>query len=361
LIVDAHEDLAYNMLTFGRDYNRAAAQTRMLERGTDPPRLTGESLLGWPDFQRGRIAVVFATLFAAPRRNWQGEWDTQCYRDPQEAHRLYRTQLELYYRLADDHPERFRLVRSQADLDEVLGHWEQDHPEGHPVGLVLLMEGAEGVQEPGELEFWWEGGVRLIGPAWMGTRYCGGTKEPGPLTPEGYALLDGMAGGGFGLDVSHMDEQAVLQALDYYPGTIIASHANALALLDGLESNRHLSDRVLRGLLEREAVIGIVPANGFLKRDWKLRGGREAVTLDHVVAQIDYICQLAGDARHVGLGSDFDGGFGLQSVPAEIYSIADLQKLALPLFERGYGEDDVAAILGQNWLSILGAILPGGI
>jgi len=223
------------------------------------------------------------------------------------------------------------------------------------------MEGAEGVRSIGELEMWWERGVRIIGLAWAGTRFCGGTGEPGPLTQEGHHLLEGMAEYGFVLDISHMDEEAVLQSLDAYPGTIIASHSNASALLKGLESNRFLSDRMIQGLLERNGVIGVVPYNRFLVPGWMKKDRREAVTLEHVVAQIDYICQMAGDARHVGIGSDFDGGFGVQSVPVEIDTIADLQKLTPLLAQKGYTEEDIAIIMGRNWLNILKENLPTGV
>ncbi|MBN1148692.1 MAG: dipeptidase, partial [Anaerolineales bacterium] len=228
----------------------------------------------------------------------------------------------------------------------------------HPVGLAILMEGAEAVRAVGELDEWWARGVRIIGPAWSGNRFCGGTREPGPLTPEGYALLEGMADLGFGLDLSHMDEKAALQALDIYPGTIMATHSNALALLSGSESNRHLSDRLIRGILERDGVIGVVPFNAFLKQGWRSGDPREQVTLERLMAQIDYICQMAGDARHAGIGSDFDGGFGLQSVPLGLDSIADLAKLAPLLAERGYSSEDSAAVLGGNWLARLQEILP---
>jgi len=227
-----------------------------------------------------------------------------------------------------------------------------------PVGLVILMENAEGVRSPAELMEWWQGGVRLIGPAWAGTRFCGGTREPGPLTPEGITLLGAMAEVGFVLDISHMDEQAALQALDLYPHQVIASHSNALALLPDADSNRHLPDSVIHGLLERQGVIGILPANGFLLPGWKEKGGRSAVTLDHVVAQIDYICQQAGDARHVALGSDFDGGFGLQSVPSGVDTIADLQQLVPLLADKGYRAADIEAIFNGNWLGVLRGCLP---
>ena len=41
------------------------------------------------------------------------------------------------------------------------------------------MEGAEGVRSPSELDEWWQWGLRIIGPAWAGNRFCGGTQEPG--------------------------------------------------------------------------------------------------------------------------------------------------------------------------------------
>ena len=150
-----------------------------------------------------------------------------------------------------------------------------------------------------------------------------------------------------------MDEQAALQALDLYPRQVIASHSNALALLPDANSNRHLSDRVIQGLLERQAVIGVVLANGFLLPGWQEKGGRAAVTLDHVVAQIDYICQQAGDALHAALGSDFDGGFGLQSVPSGVDLIADLQQLVPLLLDKGYHAADIEAIFSGNWLGVL--------
>lgn len=355
LLIDGHEDLAYNMLTFGRDYTRSIEQTRQAEKDTLTPERNGDALLGWPEYQRGRVALVFATLFAAPLRARLGDWDTQYYRDREEAHRVYRGQLDAYEKLVEEHPDKYTLIRDRAGLESHWQRWQQSTPDeqaGLPVGLLVLMENAEGVRSPQELALWWERGVRIIGPAWTGTRFCGGTREPGPLTQEGFALLDGMAEHGFVLDVSHMDEPAVLQALDVYPGAIIASHSNARALLPGTESNRHLTDRMVQGLLERQAVIGVVPANGFLKVDWKAQGGRAEVSLDLAVAQIDHLCQMAGNAEHVAIGSDYDGGFGLQSVPAEVDSVADLQMLAPRLQARGYQAEDIERIFHGNWLRV---------
>jgi membrane dipeptidase len=360
LIVDAHEDLAYNMLAFGRDYTRSADETRRIEldSGSDAPEQNGQALLGWPDYQCGRVAVVFSTMFAAPIRRKTDQGETPAYADFNQAHRLYRTQLDTYSALADRVPEKFQFVTTQGELQSVLSHWEKPEAKEHPVGLVPLMEGAEGVRSPAELDEWWQAGLRLIGPAWAGTRFCGGTREPGPLTDDGRALLEAMAEIGFTLDLSHMDELSARQSLDMYAGSIIASHANAAALLPGYDGNRLISDDVIRGLIARDAIIGVVPFCAFLKNGWKKGDSRDDITLDTLAAHVDHICQMAGDARHVGLGSDFEGGFGLDSVPAGIDTIADLQKLAPILEGKGYNNEEVKAILGENWLRLLRENLP---
>jgi membrane dipeptidase len=268
--------------------------------------------------------------------------------------------MEVYFRLADRHPDHFRLVHTLRDLEAVLADWDDPARENHPVGLVHLMECAEAVRSPEELEEWWGLGLRIIGLAWAGTRFCGGTREPGPLTPAGEALLEAMADLGFMLDLSHMDPPAALQALERYPGQIIASHSNAATLLKHYEGNRLLPDAVIHGLMERDGMIGIVPFNKFLLAGWRNADRRDLVSLQHVVDQIDYICQIAGDAAHVGLGTDFDGGFGVESTPAEIDTVADLRKLAPLLGEKGYTEADIAAIFGGNWLRKLRSLLPEG-
>ncbi len=366
LIVDAHADLAWNMLTYRRDYTRAAAETRQIEAGSKTVEENGDTLLGWPDYQRGQVCVVFSTLYVAPERWKLHETETQVYKDFQEANRLYRSQLDVYHRLTDDHPDKFRLIRSSSDLDLLLDHWQGEHlhphspaEKEHPVGLVILMEGGEGIRDLSELEEWHELGVRLIGPAWAGTRFCGGTKEPGPLTSDGKKLLGAMTDYNFILDLSHMDEASAVEALDTYEGPIVATHANCLALLPDYPTNRQLSDRVIRGLIERDGVLGLVPYSNFLKSGWTRKsGGRNEVPLEQFIAHIDHVCQMAGDSLHAGIGTDFDGGFGMQSVPPEIDTIADLQKLGPLLEARGYSLTDVENILGRNWLRHLKRELP---
>jgi len=362
LNIDSHEDLAWNMVNLARDYTRSALETRNLEKNGPVPAYNGNTLLGRPEYVQGKVAIVFGTLFANPRRLDEGKYPVENYETPQQAHSVYRKQLDAYYRLTDSHPDDFRLIRSQADL---AAHWQAwqayDADEtlpAPPTGIVVLMEGAEGVVEPAEVADWFEWGLRLIGPAWAGNRYCGGTREPGPLTKLGRELLDRMADQGFILDISHMDHESARQALDHYPKQVIATHANAEALIKGIPTNRHLKDATIHQLIERDGVMGIVPLNGFLDWQWRSRGGREAMSLNQIIAQIDYVCQLAGDTRHVALGTDFDGGFGVESVPLGLDTIADLTRLAPLLKKKGYNQEDVARIFSGNWHRILQKNLP---
>jgi membrane dipeptidase len=385
IIIDAHQDIAYNALTFGRDPLRSVVETRVIEQDTPTPSRNGHSLLGWPEYQRGQVAVIFSTLFIAPKRYQAGSWEHQVFTSSEEAHVLLDHQIEFYKRLCGDHPDAFRFILTQADLQAVMAAWEQapawlpapspenlsdgsEHvPEDeqpprskitHPVGLVLLMEGAEGIRAPEEMEEWWEKGVRIVGPVWAGTRFCGGMYQPGGFTREGWALLDVLGSLGCTIDISHMNELSAQQALDRYEGPLIASHANARALIRGVEGERHLTDNAIRRLIERDGVMGVVPFNRFLRADWRKNDDRALVPLRMVAAQIDHICQIAGDARHAGLGTDFDGGFGWPAVPQEINTIADLQKLAPILAEYGYSDESIGDIMGSNWRRCLERILP---
>jgi membrane dipeptidase len=358
LIVDAHEDLAWNALNFGRDYSRSALETRQAELNGDAPRRNGNTLLGLPEYLDGHVAVIFSTLFVAPARSANPTWEAESYSNAEQAHLAANRQLDYYHRLADDH-EQFKLIGGRGDLEQVLASWKGDDPAGRRVGLVPLMEGADPIREPQEAEWWMERGIRIVGLAWASTRYSGGTGEPGPLTSDGRRLLEVMAGLGLILDLSHASDESYLEAIDRFEGTIIVSHANPRALLkDFPRPERMLTDEMIERVAEAGGVIGVVPFNRFLKSTWQPADGKAGATLSDVLDMIDHVCQVTGSADHVGLGSDFDGGFGVERTPAEIDTVADLQKLDAGLRARGYAERDIGAILGQNWVAVLRRGLP---
>lgn len=358
LIVDAHEDIAYNMVAHGRDYTRPAQETRAMERDdTQASAAKSSCMLGLPEWLAGHTGIIFATIFAMPaRRKISGAEQASAYTTPQEAFIQGMQQLDLYYRLADENPH-FALVRTQRELDGVLATWKEGAPEDkRQIGLVILMEGADPIVRPQDVERWHERGLRIVGPAWLaGTRYAGGDSAPGPLTDEGKRLLRTMLDFNMILDVSHLSDRACLEALGRYDGPVIASHSNPRALVPG---DRQLSDDMIKTLLARDGVIGICMMNSMLQRGWQQGDRKDVVTLAHVVAAMDYICQMAGDAQHVGLGTDFDGGFGAESAPAELDTVADLGRVADALKARGYARAEVEAIMSGNWLRQLRRALP---
>lgn len=344
IVLDAHEDIAYNAICFNRDYRRSVAATRRAEAGTEITSHNGTATVGLPDAMLGRVAVTFATVFVAPRTKDPASWDVLTYSNAREAYELGLRQMDVYERLADE-TDKVRLIRSLADLDAVLATWAGDQDiEKHVQGLAILMENADPILEPKQFEEWYERGVRLVGPAWQASRYCGGTGQPGPLTDMGLELLDVMASFNAILDLSHMAEESFLQAVDRYEGIIIASHSNPRKFRN---TDRHLSDEMIRRLAERDGVMGIVLYNRFLSDKWT---SGTPLPLSVVIDAIDYVCQLTGSSAHVGIGSDFDGGFGRESIPGGLDSVGDLLNIGQGLRERGYTEADIEAILSGNML-----------
>lgn len=358
IVIDAHEDLAWNALTFGRDHRRSVSERRRMEDGTDAPVHNGQALIGWPEWIQGRVAVVFGTLFAAPARWSEGDWDVLCYDDAEQASRLYRDSLAFYDRWAGESPESIRLIKDLRTLEAHIKAWHDPDCEG-PVGVVVLMEGADAIRQPAEVQQWYEWGVRILGLSWSGTRYAGGTKEPGPLTDPGRELLAQMEACGMILDLSHLSEDGSREALDRFGGTVIASHTAPLARVPNAEfPERLISDELIELIAERDGVMGLLLGNKFLKNDWRVGMPRELVGIQDVVAAIDHVCQLLGNANHVALGSDFEGGFGLSQIPLGLDSIADLRLIGDALLEDGYHPEDIEAILGMNWYRMLQRGLP---
>lgn len=356
-IVDAHLDLAYNALYYGRDSRRSLSEIRAAE-GRGSPR--GVATVAIPELRQAGVGLVFATIFVPPADSPIGSYREEItYHNAAEAHTLGMAQLDYYHRLADE-DESICLVGDRNRLNQVIESHapEKEAEDGRRLlGIVPLMEGADPIREPEEAELWYERGVRLVGLAWDDTRYAAGAWRGGSegLSQAGYHLLEVMADLGFILDLTHMSEKAVHEAIDRYAGPVVATHSNARALVPG---ERHLSDEQIRRIGERDGLIGVVLFNAFLYAGYRKGDPKQSVSLDHVVAHIDHICQVLGDAHHTGIGSDLDGGFGAADIPAEMDSVADLPLIAARLLEYGYEQNDVANIMGGNWVSLLRRNLP---
>lgn len=347
-IVDGHLDLAYSAIQYKRDLRLPLNDIRQAD--TD-----SKTTVCIPNLLEGGVGVVFGSLFSFPASLGRAYPTASVSYDdflPQseaqnQAHDLASTQLDYYHRLAEA-DTRVRIIKTWDDVLDI----RLVHDAGNPqLGILVHMEGADPIREPSEIEMWVERGLRSIGLAWSDTRYSPGQwREAGHLPKDGYRLLERMSDHNLILDITHMSERASFDVLDSYDGPIAATHCNVRTLVP---TTRQLSDDQILALAERDGIIGTVLFNKFLKPNHDKDDPKENVTVDHVIAHIDYICQLIGTADHVAIGSDFDGGFGAENIPTGIDSARDLYKISDGLREKGYSPTHIRAIMGENWLRLI--------
>ncbi len=350
LIIDAHLDLSWNALQGNRDLLRSAYTIRTQEVST-PGKGRAQGTVAFPDMRQGRLAVSVVTLFARSTGRPAPHAD---YASPAQSYGVAQGQLA-YYR-ALDHEGHIRMIADRANLDSHITDWEAweetESDDAPPLGFVISMEGADPILKPDQLEEWVGGGLRLLGLTHYGPgRYAGGTGTELGLTELGPPLLAEMQRLGVTLDLTHCSDQAFWEALEHYEGLVLASHNNCRALVP---HQRQFSDEQLRAILERDGVIGAAFDAWMLQPGWVSgQSTNETVTLNTVVDHMDHVCQLAGNSRHAGIGTDLDGGYGREQSPCDLDTIADLQKLAGLLADRGYSDDDIGAIMHGNWLRLL--------
>ena len=337
-IVDAHLDMAGNVLA-GRNYDLTAEELRKVEAREDH-----QAMVTLPELRRGGVAVVLATLYVGTVTY---DDDLQpIYKSPPDE--SARKQLDVYRQWEAD--GKARIILDRAGLSSHMKAWESDGV----LGIVILIEGGDSILTPDHLGEWVEAGVRVIGPAWSRTRYCGGTNHPGGLTPMGRELVANMKEAGVILDVSHMAEDAFWQSLEIGFHRVVATHANVRTIVPEHRPDRHLSDDMMKALRDADGMQGVVPANAFLDdSQWKVkRSDGPPLGLDVVGKHLEHMASILGWER-VGIGSDLDGGFGVEETPVELDSAADLVKIGdlVPPEARD-------GVLGGNWLRVLSESLP---
>jgi len=357
-ILDAHLDLAMNAVYYDRDIRLSVDDLNAAESGLADLPFRGRATTTLPELRAAGVAVCFATLLArsGPRHERQPYYRRSDldYGLRDGAYLSCHTQLA-YYRLLERRGA-IRLIRTRTELD---AHWSAwtDAPSSSPLGVVLTMEGADPILAPEDAKLWWDEGVRAVGITHYGfSHYGAGTSVDGPLTDAGRAILREFEQLGMTLDATHLSDESMAEALDRFTGPVWASHHNCRALVTW---DRQLTDEQIVRLAERGAVIGVACDAVMLYPGWT-RGVTqpEVLSLDALADQIDHIARLTGGVRHVGIGTDLDGGYGNEQTPRDLRRYADLRRLEDLLTRRGYSESDLDAIFYGNFLRKLREVLP---
>ncbi len=308
LIFDAHLDLAMNARR-GRDITKPASAQPLVE--------TEIATVGLPDLEKGNVRKICATIFCEPSSG-----DKPGYQNTDEAYEEAVAQFRFYKNLAIK--------------------WTQ-----HQIDPIYLIEGADCIRSVADLEYFKSKGARIIGLSWKSTRYAGGTGEPGPITTDGIEMIKSIDRLGLIHDASHLAEESFWNLIERAQGAVISSHSNCRAIVGDDPRERHLSDEMIRAIIKRNGMLGINFYEMFLLPTTEYKKRR--ATLNDVVRHIQHVCDLAGNADHVGLGTDMDGGLGREQIPVEIETSADLPKLANALLSSGFSSNDVDKILYGNW------------
>ena len=349
-IIDAHLDLSMNAMEWNRNLRLPVEDIRKREAGmTDKPD-RAKGVVSFPELRKGNIGLVVATQiarFVAPDNPLPG-WFS-----PEQAWAQTQGQLA-WYKAMEDAGEMVQ-INSLFSLEKHLDLWNDGTPNTNkPIGYILSLEGADSIVDVSYLQRAYDNGLRAVGPAHYGPgRYAQGTDATGFMGPKGHALLKEMERLNVILDATHLCDDSFWEAMEHFHGHVWASHNNVRALVN---HNRQFSDEQIKELISRGAVIGGAMDAWMMVPGW-VRGASQpkemGASLDVLVDHMDHICQLAGNALHVGIGSDLDGAFGKEQSPYDLETIADLQKIPALFAKRGYSAADIDNIMHGNWLRFL--------
>ncbi len=349
-IFDAHLDLSMNALEWNRDLRKTVKEIRKSEIGLFDKPDRGQNTVSFPELRKGNIGLVVATQIAryVKSTNILPGWNS-----PHQAWAHTQGQLA-WYKAMEAEGEMVQIT-SLVELESHLIYWNDGNSnENKKIGYILSLEGADSIVDISYLEKAYNYGLRALGPAHYGPgTYAQGTDAQGGIGRKGKELLKEMQRLGIILDATHLCEDSFWEALEVYSGPVWASHNLCRSLVN---HNRQFSDEQLKELIHRGAVIGGVFDAWMMVPNW-IRGKSTPkemncnleVLLDH----LDHICQIAGNANHIGIGSDLDGGFGKEQCPFDLEDISELQNIPSLLSKRGYSNSDIENIMHGNWLRFL--------
>lgn len=285
--------------------------------------------------------------------------------------------IDSVYRAVERHPNDLMIGTSVADI-------RQAKRQGK-VAALMGIEGGHAIEDslPALREFY-RLGVRYMTLTWNNTNNWAdagrGEKKHNGLSDFGKEVVREMNRLGMLIDVSHVSDKTMSDALDISKAPIIASHSSARALSD---VPRNIPDDLLRRIAKNGGVVHVNFYSVFVdtktvtpqsdERDARLKTQQDAINekykddperraeesdkleaanplpplpISKLIDHIDHIVKVAG-IDHVGIGADFDGA---NDMPEGAQDVSMLPNITYELLKRGYSERDIRKILGENFL-----------
>jgi membrane dipeptidase len=351
LVVDGHVDLPFRLLDY---YENPADSTE----GGD---------FDYPRARAGGLDAPFMSIYIP----------TELQGTPGAARARADTLIDLVERIATEHPDAFTIATSP---DEVRRIAETD-----ALALPMGMENGAGIEDDlDNLQHFYDRGIRYITLTHGEHNRIGDSSyDDSPprwngLSPFGERVVDEMNRLGIMVDISHVTDATAEDVLARTEAPVIASHSSARHFTPGWE--RNISDALMKGVAETGGVVMITFGSSFLRSEYQeqddpirekmnahidsmgwapdapeairyeqtVRRQNPIGTVADVADHVDHAVEVAG-IDHVGLGSDFDGVFAL---PKGLQDPSGYPNLVAELLDRGYSEDEIKKILGENVLRV---------
>lgn len=351
LIVDTHVDVPY----------------RLEEEWEDVSERTEKGDFDYPRAVAGGLDAPFMSIYVPASYEEEG------------AKELADELIDMVEKIAGEHPDKFAVATSPEEVRAVVASGR--------IALPMGMENGAPIEgDLANLRHFYDRGIRYITLAHSEANHISDSsydqERPwGGLSDFGREVVAEMNRLGIMVDVSHISDDAFWDVVEVSEAPVIASHSSARHFTPGFE--RNMSDDMIRRLAENGGVIQINFGSGFLleaaqkqsvamwteraafmeehgyERDapeveeWMRKRSEEDppifADVSDVADHIDHVVELVG-VDHVGLGSDFDG-VG-DSLPTELKDVSAYPNLIRELLERGYSEEDIAKIAGENLMRV---------
>lgn len=215
--------------------------------------------------------------------------------------------------------------------------------------LLKSLEGSDAIGTTLEgLREFYDRGFRMAGLTYNRINALGrgcGTPGTSGLTDFGKKVVAEMARLGMIVDVSHLSDEGLEDLLEITERPIVASHSNARAVEP---HRRNLTDRQLEAIAETDGLVGLTFPGVFIHKE------PEKVSFARLMEHLEHMLSIIGP-RHIGLGSDFDGFTAPYGVC--MHSTVDTVKITEHLLSLGRSEEDIAMIMGGNWLRVIDEVV----